>query len=436
MLSHAAFNVIDTAYVGRLGEAPLAAMGFIFPVMMFIGALGIGLGMGASSVISRAVGQGNLARVRRLTTDSVLLAACSGVVFLAVGLGTMDYVFPLLGAEGEVLGYIRSYMTIWYAGTAMLMVPMVGNNAIRASGDTFWPSAIMVLAATVNLLLDPLLIFGWFGLPRMGIAGAALATVIARAASVCASLALLAYRKRMLVLAVPSIREVLDSWRRVLQIGLPAAASTLLYPITMAVITRLVSGYGDSAVAAVGAGGRIEGFAMMVLWATSTILTPFVGQNWGAGRHGRVRRAQMLTGAFSVVWGLACWAALAASSWWIGRLFSPEPEVIRHLTAYLWIVPAGYGLRGVCVLANASLNALHRPWRSALLNVVRLLGLYIPLAWLGGWIGGYPWLLGGISVANVLAGLFATALVAMPLSDAPQEGDLDEASPDLVRKSA
>jgi Na+-driven multidrug efflux pump len=294
----------------------------------------------------------------------------------------------------------------------------------------------MVLAAGVNLVLDPLLIFGWFGLPRMGIAGAALATVIARAASMCASLLLLAYRKRMLVLAVPAPSEVLDSWRRVLQIGLPAAASTLLYPITMAVITALVSGYGDSAVAAVGAGARIEGFAMMVLWATSTTLTPFVGQNWGAGRHDRVRRAEVLTGGFAVVWGLVCWGALAASSWWVGRLFSPEPEVIRHLVIYLWVVPAGYGLRGVCVLANAALNALHRPWRSALLNVVRLLGLYIPLAWLGGRIGGYPWLLGGISLANVLAGLVATALVAMPLSDAPAEGDLDESSAGLVRKSA
>ena len=183
-----AFNLADTYFVSQLGTKALAAMSFTFPVVMVIGAVAMGVGMGASVVISRTIGEGNQTQVRRLTTDSLLFAVLLVGIFAAVGLFTVNPLFRALGATEEVLPLIRSYMILWYSCVAVLIIPMVGNNCIRATGDTLTPGLIMVALAVVNIILDPILIFGMFGLPPLGIFGAALATVLARAMGVIGAL--------------------------------------------------------------------------------------------------------------------------------------------------------------------------------------------------------------------------------------------------------
>ncbi len=130
------FNLVDTFFVARLGTDELAAMGFIFPVVMFVQSIALGLGIGTASVVSRAIGEGDHRKVRRLTTDSLILAVLLVVLFVTVGLLTINPLFTLMGATPEILPLIRQYMTIWYVGMIFVTVPMVGNNAIRATGDT------------------------------------------------------------------------------------------------------------------------------------------------------------------------------------------------------------------------------------------------------------------------------------------------------------
>ncbi|RMF83839.1 MAG: MATE family efflux transporter, partial [Nitrospirae bacterium] len=183
-----AFNVADAYFIARLGTAPLAAVGFTFPVALVVGSLGIGLGTGTASALSRAIGEGDGGRVRRLATDAIVLALGVALAICLLGLATLEPLFRLLGAPDALLPRIREYMAIWYLGAPFLIVPMVGNNAIRATGDARVPSAIMVSAALLNVVLDPLLIFGLAGLPRLGLRGAAIATVAARATTLVLSL--------------------------------------------------------------------------------------------------------------------------------------------------------------------------------------------------------------------------------------------------------
>lgn len=416
MLSIVAFNMADTAFVGQLGTRQLAAISFTFPVVMILGAVALGLGHGTSAVISRAVGSADIDRVRRLTTDAMMLALLMVGVVATVGVSTIDPVFRLLGATDDLLPMIRQYMSIWYIGSVFVVVPMVGNNAIRASGDTFWPAVVMGIGAGVNIVLDPLLIFQQLDLSVVGIdavipaagwglSGAAIATVIARAVTLTASLAILHYRKRMLVFLRPRLREVWHSWGKILFIGLPSAGTTLMYPLTIAIITRIVARYGKAAVASIGAAGRVEAFAMLVVWATGSTLLAFLGQNIGAGRVDRARRAHRLAWSFALVWGLVCAGVFAIFGRAIGRVFTQDPRVIDHLQMYLWIVPACYGMRGVCILGTTAFNALHKPLSSSLLMGVRLLGLYVPLALLGSWTLGLYGVFAGICAANVIAGI-------------------------------
>ncbi len=303
ILALVAFNLVDTFFVGQLGTKELAALGFTFPVVLMINSLALGLGIGTASVVSRAIGEGDYNKVRRLTTDSLVLSFLIVVVFVSIGLMTIDPVFRLLGAGSESLPLIKEYMQIWYWGMLFVIVPMVGNSAIRATGDTKTPSAIMITAVVINLILDPLLIFGMGPFPRLELAGAAITTVIARASVFFVSLYVLTRREKMITLSMKPLCSVFLSWSKVLFIGIPAAATRIIVPVVFGFITRLTASYGPAAVAAFGVSSRIEFFALAIVFALSSVIGPFIGQNWGAGKLQRVKQAVRLGNRFSLVWG-------------------------------------------------------------------------------------------------------------------------------------
>ena len=146
ILSIHTFHLVDKYFIGKLGVSELAAMGFVTPVVGMIFGITMGIGVGASAVISRTIGQGDHGRVQRLTTDTLLLAVLTVALSSGAGLLTIKPVFGLLGATPEIISLIRQYMTIWYPGMIFIVVPIVGNQIIRATGDTKTPSMIMVVA--------------------------------------------------------------------------------------------------------------------------------------------------------------------------------------------------------------------------------------------------------------------------------------------------
>jgi len=412
-----AFNLVDTYFVGKLGTQYLAAMGFILPVVMFVGSIALGLGIGTSAVVSRAIGEGNHERVIRLSTDSLVLAVLIVAFFVVIGLLTIDPLFTALGATPELLPLIREYMTIWYVGMIFVVVPMVGNNVLRASGDTLTPGIIMCVAAVVNTVLDPILIFGWAGMPALKLKGAALATVFARATTLTLSLSILHFRKRMLSFALPRLAHLWESWKRVLYIAIPTAATNVLMPLSMGIITRLASQFGDSAVAAVGVGAKIDAFALLLIIALRSVLVPFVGQNWGAQKSDRVLLAQRHSYRFSFCWGLFAMAVLIVAAAPIARLFSKQPEVVSNIVLYLRIVPLSYGLLGISFLVVTVFNAVNRPFTAAGINLSRVFLLFVPLAIAGARIFGFKGLLCGITVANIVAGCGALLWIHTSLNE-------------------
>ena len=194
ILSVLAFSLADTYFVAQLGTRELAAISFTFPVVTVLSSIAMGLGTGVASVIARVIGKGDRLQVQRLTTDSLLLSVAIVGIFSTLGLNTIDPLFSTLGAKSELIPLIRDYMSIWYLGMVFLVVPLVGNSALRACGNTIIPSLIMTLAAAMNILLDPLLIFGWGPIPALGLKGAAIASMISRTGILVASLAFLHFR--------------------------------------------------------------------------------------------------------------------------------------------------------------------------------------------------------------------------------------------------
>lgn len=402
-----AFNLVDTYFVGQLGTAQLAAMSFTFPVVLTLGNLAFGLGIGATSVIARAIGEGDIARVQRFTTNSLTLALT--VVFLcaSVGLFTIDPLFKALGAGPDVLPYIREYMRIWYFGIVFLVVPMVGNSAIRAAGNTLTPSIIMTVAAGTNILLDPLLINGALGFPRMELQGAALATVIARAISLVAALWVLRFKEKLLSNQIPDLQETLWCWRDILVVGLPAAAGSAIVPVSIGVITRFLAIHGAAAVAGFGLASRVESLASIATMALASSMGPFVGQNWGAQQVDRVRQALNQSYRFCLVWGLVVAVVLGLVARSLAAFFNPDPEVIAIAVRYLWLVPISYGAAGMLQVTSSAFNAMGKPIPSITITSARMVGCYVPLAYVAGRIAGPTGIFAAAAIANLLVGFGA-----------------------------
>lgn len=418
-----AMNLVDTYFVGQLGTDQLAAMSFTFPVVFFLASLTMGLGIGVTSVVSRSVGSGERARARRVTTDALALSLGVVAVLSVVGYFTIEPIFELLGAEPKLLPLITEYMSIWYFGAAMLVVPMVGNAAIRAAGDTRTPAAIMIVVALLNVALDPLFIFGVGDWEGLGIGGAALASVVARVVALIASTWILRYREDLLTFEPPSWEQALASWRDVIRVGGPAAATRSLVPLTRAVITALVATYGTEAVAGYGAATRVEAFALVISNGLSSSLGPLVGQNWGAGSRSRIYEAILTTCGTITGFALVIYAGLWIFAEPIAGLFTDSEEAIDVLVLFLMIVPAGHAFQGSFQGVLNSFNAIDRPFVAAGLSAARTVGLTMPLAWVGSELFGLEGIFGAIVVANVIVAVTSGALVrpVMEGTDTPQE---------------
>ncbi len=404
MLAFLVFNIVDTFYVGQLGADELAAMAFTFPVVFTVMSLSFGLGAGASAVIARAAGAGDYSRVKRLTTDGIFLGLVLVILVATVGWFTIDPLFRALGAEGRFLELVREYMAIWYLGVGFVVLPMTGNNAIRALGDTKTPAKIMIIASMTNLVLDPLFIFGIGPFPRLELQGAAIATVIAYMVTFVAAFWVLARRERLLVR--PDPRTLRASWTAILHIAVPAAFTSMLTPITLAWLTRLAATQGPDVVAAFGVAGRIEGLGLIGINAMGSVLTPFMGQNLGAARKDRIDEARNFSFRFAALWGLSVALVLALAAPWIAAAFSPAVAVQQEIHLLLLIIPLTYFAGGWINLAANASNGLGQPRDAVVLNVFRLAVVGVAAS-TGVALAASGGLYAGIAAANIASGAFA-----------------------------
>lgn len=396
-------GLVDAYFIGQLGYAQLAAVSYAFPVWFVAAGIVMGLGTGTSSVLSRFIGAGDTKSVKQIATHSMILAVLAGAVVTAIGLVSIESLFGLLGANEETMPFVKSYMTIYYWGSLFLGIPFIGNSILRANGDAKTPSLLVAFSAIVNAVLDPILIFGWFGFPEMGVAGAALASVISTVAFLLASLWVLIFRDNLLTSIGHSLSSMISSWKQVLHVGLPAIASNLIAPVSSALVTALVSTYGQEAVAAYGLAGRIEALVIVLLMALGGATAPYVGQNYGAKKFDRLVDGFKFSARFALFYSIFCILLLYFISSTILGVFTDNEDVIRLAMIQLMICPWGYGFLGIASICNGSFNAFARPLPAMTISISRTLVIYVPLAYLLAYYFGFQ----GIHIAQVLANIFA-----------------------------
>ncbi len=407
MLMLFTFSLVDTWFISFLGTESLTAISFTFPVTFTVMSLAIGLGIGASAVVAKYVGRSEFEKAKEAATVINYISFLLATVIVAVCWFFMDDLFRLMGASEQLLVPIQQYMVIWFPGSILVVCIMTGNSVLRACGDTKTPSILMAAAGLINAILDPLLIFGVGPLPALGIQGAAWATVIAWSFGFSYLAYLLVIKLELVSKAFPSREVMSSSGREMLRIGIPAAGANMMTPIAMGIMTAIAAGFGDTTVAAFGVGARLEPIATLLVLAMSSSLPPLISQNYGAGRVDRIEEAYHLSTRFVIAWQMLVYVLLAIGASLIANIFSDDPDVIAGIKLFVWIMPLGYGLQGIIILSNSSLNALHRPLSALYLSIARFFIFYVPLAYIGSLYFGLPGFFGGAVCGNFLMAIIS-----------------------------
>ena len=378
-----AYSLTDAWFVSRLGTIPLAAMGFVLPVIMLMTFVAGGLGVGVTTLVSHAIGRHDHDDGARLVTHGLVLMVSVSVVLSVTGFLTVGPVFSRMGADGRTLPLINQYMSIWYLGSLTMALPWLGNGILISCGDSKTAARFMMLGAGLNAVLNPFFIFGWLGLPAMGIAGSALATVLAQTVTTVLLISLLGRKHRLLAFGGWNFERFFASARRILRFAVPSILSMMLMPISAGVVTSILSRFGAEAVAAAGAAGRIEMFAFVIPMALGMSLTPFVSQNFGADRLDRIREARRASNRFALLYGGCVAVLFFIAAPWMAAAFTDDPKVTEILVSYVRIISFGYGMMEVHRYSGFFLTGLHRPVSTTALNALRVLVLLIPLSLLG-----------------------------------------------------
>lgn len=407
LLAIISFDAVDLFFVSQLGDAQLAAISFCFPVLWLLTSVIIGFEAGAASTISRAVGKGDQRSARRQTTDTAMLAGLVTFIICQIGLLSIDPVFRLLGATDELMPLITEYMSIWYWSVPASAVSWVALASMRARGNTLLEGKIIIVAAIINAILDPIMIFGLLGFPRLEMAGAAVATLTANLIVLVGTLTYLHFSLRVFATPFTALANILDSWKRMLHVGLPAILTSTIVPISNGIAVAMIATYGVDAVAGFGVAIRIEPIALIVFYSLSAITSPFMGQNFAAGKVGRLDEARRVIGKFSIAYGLSLAVALLVLAAPLTALFTDTESIQKVAIEYLWIMSISYGGYGVVMSVCAAFNGVGYPLPGVAISAGRALILFLPLAWLGQWMVGLNGIFLAAAASNIIMGALA-----------------------------
>jgi putative MATE family efflux protein len=381
MMAAALVSVAETAYVGRLGTAPLAGMALVFPLVMLQQMLSAGsMGGGISSAIARALGAGQQDKANALVLHAVLICGGLGLAYSGLMLLGGPLLFALLGARDAALEQAQAYAAVACGGALAIWLTNAFASALRGSGNMKTPSVTLLLAALGQIVFGGVLGLGWGPVPRLGMAGVALGQVLAASlAAVYLYRYLRSGRGRVrLLFSAPLHRSYFHD---ILKVGAIASISSLQTVLTILIVTRIVAGFGTEALAGYGIGTRLEFLLIPITFAIGVACVPLVGMAMGSGLVARARRVAWTgaTLAAGLIGSIGLVMSFFPDRW--SRLFTSNAVVIGHAQDYFtWVGPCyGFFGFGLCLyFASQGAGKLAGP---VLAGTLRLL-----LVAIGGWL--------------------------------------------------
>jgi putative MATE family efflux protein len=408
MAMESVFAVVDIFFVSRLGSEAMATVGLTESLLAIVYTLAMGLSIGVTATVARRTGEKNPDAASETTGQAILLGVSISLVLGVTGAWFAPNLLELMGAEGAVVETGVGYTRILLGGNAAVLLLFLLNAAFRGAGDAVIAMRVLWLGNALNIILDPLLIFGLGPFPEWGIQGAATATVIGRGTAVLVQFIVLARVSSRLRLKLRHLRPRLDLMARLVRLSATGTFQVFISTASWIGLVRIIAGFGSEALAGYTVAIRIILFALLPAWGLANAAATLVGQGLGGGKPERAEKAVWMAGTMNFFFLGSIGILFIAFAPAIVGIFSVEGMTAMHGVHGLRIVSAGFFFYGYGMVLTQAFNGAGDAWTPTWLNLFCFWLLEIPLAWLLAY--GLGWGADGVFVAITVA--FSTIAVA------------------------
>jgi putative MATE family efflux protein len=385
MLILALYNVVDSIFVARLSEAALTAVSLAFPVQMLMSAVGVGTGVGINALLARRLGEKNFSDANLVAANGIFLAVLSSLAFTAFGLLGVEHYFGAFTDPGRLRDMGISYTLIVSVASQGLFLSIAGERVAQATGNTLYSMFAQLAGAVTNIILDPILIFGLLGFPRMEVAGAAIATVIGQFVSMAVIFYFNLARNREVTLSLRGFRPHRRVIGEIYRIGLPSIFMQAIGSVMTLGMNRILILFSQTAVAVFGVYFKLQSFVFMPVFGLNSGMTPIIGYNYGARHRARIVQTVRL----AVVVAICIMAAgtlvfQLLPGWILSVLFEASPAMLEIGVPALRIISLHFIPAAVSIVLSGTFQALGQGMYSLAMSASRQLLVLLPGAYLLG----------------------------------------------------
>ena len=374
------FNIVDMIFVGRLGPTAIAAVSVVGVFMMIPFSLILGMSVATGAMVSRYFGARDYRRASHVAYQTIISAIIGGIGVTVLGIALAPYLIDLFGVAADVHALATTYIRILFVASIAIAVQFLTAAIFQAVGDAQTAMWINVVSVVLNVILDPLLIFGLGPFPRWEVAGAGWATSLARIAGMVVALYWLFHRQSQIKLVWEGLKPDGEIIRRLLKIGIPSSLQLTLRSLSGIIMIGIVAGFGTFAVAAYGIGIRIDMLVMMPGFGLAAATATLVGQNLGAGKPDRAVQSSWAAAFYYVLIMTTAGIIFYIYSPHIFSLFNKDPNVIANGNLYIRTVVFSYPFLAIAIILNRALSGAGETVITMLITGVALFGVAVPLA--------------------------------------------------------
>ena len=382
MLVQALYNIVDSVFVAQIDEYALTAVSLAFPLQNFMIAVAAGTGVGVNALLSKRLGERRLDEANLAAGNSVFLAGCNYLLFLLIGIGFSDFYFRVQTDIPEIIAYGKIYMFICTACSFGLFGQFCFERLLQATGRTVCTMITQTTGAVLNLIFDPILIFGWFGFPKMGIAGAAAATVFGQIAAMFFGFYYNQKKNKEIRLSVSAIRPQKATLQQIYAVAVPAILMQSIGSVMTFFMNKILRGFTSTAAAVFGVYFKLQSFIFMPVFGMNNGLIPIVAYNFGAGYRDRIVKVMKSSMAAAVVIMLAGLITAELIPEQLLLLFNASEQMLTIGVFALRVLSLCYIFAGVSIVASGLFQGLGKSVYSLVLSVIRQLVILIPAAYL------------------------------------------------------
>jgi len=382
MLVQAMYNIVDSIYVSRVSEDCLTALSLVFPAQNIMIGLATGTGVGVASLISRALGRHDRESAAKVAGNALFLCVCCWMLIAAFGIFAANWFINTQTDIKVIQDYSSSYLKIVTIASLFVYFEICFERFLQSSSLTKYSMWVQIVGAVINIILDPFFIYGWCGLPAMGTAGAAIATVIGQAlASLLGLYYHLIYNKEV-PLGIKYIRPDGGIIGNIYKIGFPSIIMMCIGSATNYIMNRLLIAFTTTAVAVYGAYFKLQSFFFMPVFGINNGIIPIIGYNYGAGKPQRIHRTIRYGVLYAAVFMVAGFALFELIPDVLLSIFKPSQEMLFIGTKALRRIAPHFPIAAFCIVAGSACQALDKSIFSLITSIMRQLLALIPAAYL------------------------------------------------------